>query len=125
MKEITVEYPTDWAQIDDDGTVINVISAMREQIYARAGDGYLYVESSDERPALMGGRYFADTDTFAPSAPFESWSWNETDRIWEAPTPKPSDDTWVWTNRAGDYNIERAVWEWNEDTLSWSDTRPE
>ena len=125
MREVIVEYPTDWAQIDSDGHVVNVITAMREQIYARAGDGYLYVESSDERPALMGGRYHADTDTFSPAQPFGSWSWNDTDRIWQPPTPKPSDDTWTWTNILGDYSVERAVWEWNEDTLSWSDTRPE
>jgi hypothetical protein len=123
MNEVIVEYPTDWAQIDDDGTVINVISAVREQIYARAGDGYLYVESSDDRPAIMGGRYFADTDTFAPSAPFESWSWNETDRIWEAPTPKPSEETWTQTFLDG-FETERERWVWNEITLSWVDIRP-
>lgn len=125
MKEIIVEYPSDWAQIDPAGRVINVITAMREQIYARAGDGYLYVESSVERPALMGGRYFADTDTFAPSAPFDSWTWHSASRTWRPPSPKPSDETWTWTNAAGDLSVERDVWIWNEDTLSWSDTRPE
>ena len=124
MREVVIEYATDWAQINADGVVVNVISAMREQIYARAGDGYLYVESSIERPALMGGIYHADTDTFSPAQPFNSWSWNDEDRIWEPPTPKPSDDTWTWTNKVGDYSIERAVWAWDEASLSWIDTRP-
>ena len=124
MNENIIEYPSEWAQIDQGGNVINVIVAFRQQIEDRVGDGFLYVESSPERPALMGGRYFDDTDTFAPSAPFDSWTWHEADRIWEAPTPKPSDETWTWTNLAGDYSVERSVWEWDEASLSWIDTRP-
>lgn len=124
MREVSVEYPTDWAQIDSDGNVVNVISATVEQINARVGDGFVYVESSPERPALMGGRYFDDTDTFAPSAPFDSWTWDEADRSWNPPTPKPSDDTWTWTNVAGDLSVERDVWIWDEPSLSWIDTRP-
>jgi hypothetical protein len=124
MREVGVEYPSDWAQVDSSGNVVNVISSTLEQINARVGDGFVYVQSSDERPALMGGRYFDDTDTFAPSAPFDSWTWDEAARIWNPPTPKPSDETWTWTNVAGDLSIERDVWVWDEDSLSWIDTRP-
>jgi len=125
MREITVQVPSDWAQVDSAGNVVNVISAIIEQINARVGDGFVYVESSPERPVFMGGRYFDDTDTFAPSAPFDSWTWNETDLIWEAPTPKPSNETWTWTNLAGDYSVERSAWEWDEASLSWINTQPE
>jgi hypothetical protein len=124
MNEVTVQYPSDWAQIDVDGNVVNVISATHEQINARVGDGFVYVESSPERPVLMDGRYFDDTDTFAPSAPFDSWTWHEADRIWEAPTPKPSDDTWTFVLPDSDLSVERDVWIWDESLLSWIDTRP-
>lgn len=124
MKENVVEYPSEWAQIDSDGNVVNVILGLREQILDRAGDGFLYVESVPERQALMGGRYHEDTDSFSPSAPFDSWTWNDDERSWIPPSPKPSEETWTWTNLAGDYSIERNVWEWNEESLSWIDTRP-
>jgi hypothetical protein len=124
MNEVTVQYPSDWAQVDADGNVVNVISATIEQINARVGDGFIYVESSPERPALMGGRYFDDTDTFAPSAPFDSWTWDEADRIWNPPAPKPSDNTWTYVFPDGDLSVERDVWIWDESSLSWIDTRP-
>lgn len=124
MREVIVEYPVEWGQIDDKGNVVNVIIATHEQIFARAGDGFLYVESTTDCPALMGGKYHEDTGTFSPSAPFASWTWHNASRTWKPPKAKPSNDTWTWTNIAGDYSIERSVWEWDEASLSWIDTRP-
>lgn len=124
MNEITIYDPTDWAQVDANGNVVNVISSTIEQINARVGDGFVYVQSSPERPALMGGRYFDDTDTFAPSAPFASWTWHSASRTWRPPTAKPSEETWTWTNVAGDLSVERDVWVWDEASLTWVDTRP-
>ena len=43
MREVVVEYPSDWAQVDSDGNVVNVITATIEQINARDGDGIVYV----------------------------------------------------------------------------------
>lgn len=123
MREVTVEYATDWAQIDSTGKVVNVISGMREQIASRIGDGFVYVESSDERPALMGGVYHSDTDTFSPSAPFASWTWHNATRTWRPPTAKPNNETWIQTYLDG-FEKEREIWEWNETSLSWVDTRP-
>ena len=121
MREINVEYATDWAQVDSTGKVVNVISAMREQIASRIGDGFVYVESSDERTALMGGKYFADTDTFSIATPFDSWVWDNDLRTWQPPTPKPNDDTWTQTFLDG-FETERELWVWNETDLEWQRT---
>ena len=123
MNEVIVEYPTDWAQVDDTGKVVNVISAVREQIALRVGDGFVYIESSDERPAMMNGVYHADTDTFSPATPFDSWIWHEASRTWKPPTAKPSDETWTQTFLDG-FETERERWVWNEIDLLWVDTKP-
>ena len=123
MREVTVEYATDWAQVDSTGKVVNVISAMREQIASRVGDGFVYVEGSSERPVLMGGVYFPDTDTFSPSAPFASWIWNDVLRTWKPPTAKPNNDTWTQTYLDGSMKV-REIWEWHETSLLWVDIRP-
>lgn len=123
MNENIVEYPSEWAQIDQEGNVVNVIVALREQILDRAGDGFLYIESVPERQALMHGRYHEDTDSFSPSAPFDSWSWNDDERSWIPPSPKPSKETWFHSLPNGDLSVERDVWMWDESSLSWIDAR--
>ncbi len=54
-----------------------------------AGVGYLYDESRD---------------AFIPPKPFRSWVLNEDTCLWDAPTPKPTDD---------------QLYYWDEATLSW------
>ena len=45
-----------------------------------------------------------DFETPRPAQPYDSWTWNSTDKVWEAPEPYPNDDN--------DYT-------WDEETLSW------
>lgn len=52
-----------------------------------------------------GNQYVWDEDSLSwvkPPSPFPSWTWNESEWIWEAPIPKPGDN-----------------YMWNEDTQTW------
>lgn len=57
--------------------------------YRYAGIGYVYDEIND---------------VFYTQKPYQSWSLNQTNWTWKAPTPRPNDDKF--------YN-------WNESTLNW------
>jgi hypothetical protein len=54
--------------------------------------------------AGVGYEYNEELDAFVAPSPFESWVLDEETAQWEAPTPKPEDG---------------AMYDWNEDTLSW------
>jgi len=45
-------------------------------------------------------------DEFIPPQPFDSWTWNETEWQWEAPTPRPDD-------------CDSCGYLWNEDEQTW------
>ena len=57
--------------------------------------------------AAIGYTYDEDRDAFIPIKPYASWVINETTCLWEAPTPKPNEDT------------NEIRYEWNEDNLAW------
>ena len=57
--------------------------------------------------AENGGESFETTVSFTtprPEQPYESWTWNSVDKVWEAPEPRPDDG---------------KIYEWDEETLSW------
>ena len=45
-----------------------------------------------------------DFETPRPAQPYDSWTWNSEDKVWEAPEPRPDDG---------------KIYEWDEETLSW------
>ena len=45
-----------------------------------------------------------DFETPRPAQPYNSWTWNSVDKVWEAPEPRPDDG---------------KNYEWDEETLSW------
>ena len=53
-----------------------------------------------------GQRFEKEFDFKTPrlAQPYDSWTWNSVDKVWEAPEPYPNDDN--------DYT-------WDEETLSW------
>ena len=57
--------------------------------------------------AAIGYTYDEDRDAFIPIKPYNSWVLNETTCLWEAPTPRPNEDT------------NEIRYEWNEDDLAW------
>jgi hypothetical protein len=59
--------------------------------------------------AGIGDTYREDLDMFIGPSPYPSWILNETTGQWEAPTPRPE----------GDYYV------WDEDTTSWVLSYPE
>ena len=75
--------------------------------------------------AGVGFKYDQTRDAFIPPSPYNSWVINETTCLWEAPIPKPNEDTneiryeWDEDNRAWQqknytYNAETEKWDLNE-----------
>ena len=58
--------------------------------------------------AGIGFTYDEDRDAFIPPKPFNSWILNETSCLWEAPIPKPNNET------------ESLRYSWNEETQQWN-----
>lgn len=54
--------------------------------------------------ASIGFTYDETRDAFIPPKPFESWILNEETCLWQAPTPRPTDD---------------KLYSWDEETTSW------
>jgi hypothetical protein len=112
-----------FAQIDDDGTVLQVISvsnadapdpapsnseALGQAFIASLGlDGdwrqTSFHGSFRKMYAPVGGRYLADADVFIGPQPFPSWSL-DANHDWQPPTPYPTDG---------------GMYVWDEDTLTW------
>lgn len=114
-----------FAKLDENNIVIFVTAGRQEDdgqelaLTARTGDVYKQTsyntiggvhydsetgEPSDDQSksfrknfAGLGFTYDADRDAFIPPKPFESWTLNENQCLWEAPVAYPSDDnTYVW-----------------------------
>ena len=71
--------------------------------------------------AGIGYTYDEDRDAFIPIKPYASWVINETTCLWEAPTPKPNEDT---NEIRYEWNEDNLAWEqknytWNEETTTW------
>lgn len=111
-----------FAQIDENGVVLQVIVVNNEDVLDENGQesetigvnfchnllGGDWVQTSyndnfRKQYAAIGGRYLADADVFISEQPFPSWVLDE-NYDWQAPVPYP--DT------GGHYY-------WDEDTLSW------
>jgi hypothetical protein len=56
--------------------------------------------------AGMGYTYDESRNAFIPVKPYPSWILNEETCIWEAPTPRPSDD---------------KFYDWDEENLTWKE----
>ena len=72
------------------------------------GGEWMLVENDDL--VSMGDLYNPETNLFAPQKPFSSWIYDETNRVWNPPVPKPDDSN----ERNG-----RKIYNWNEETQSW------
>ena len=113
-----------FAQIDQDGTVLQVISVsnadapdpapsnsepLGQAFIASLGlDGEWrqtsYNGTFRKAYAGPGFRYDSEADVFIAPQPFPSWTLNPDTALWDAPVPMPS---------------EGGPWRWDEDTLSW------
>jgi hypothetical protein len=118
-----------FAHIDDDGTVLQVISVSNADAPDPApehseplGQAFIaslrlagewrqtsYHGSFRKMYAPIGGRYLADADVFVYPQPYPSWTL-DADHDWQPPTPYPTDG---------------KEYRWDEDTLSWIEVTPE
>ena len=105
-----------FAQIADDGTVLQVISvsnndapdpapahseplgqAFISDILGLAGEWRQtsYNGTFRKQFAGIGWRYDTDADVFIAPQPFPSWTL-DTNHDWQAPIPRPSEGAWYW-----------------------------
>jgi len=113
-----------FAQLDDDGTVVQVISVSNNyapdpaphnsepagQLFiASLGLPGRWVQTSYNgriRKNYAGIGYLYDElrDAFIPPQPYPSWTLDETTCLWQPPVPYPTGD---------------GMWTWNETTQQW------
>ena len=113
-----------FAQIDNDGTVLQVISVSNDDAPDPApehseplGQAFIsnvlglpgtWVQTSwsgsiRKQFAGIGWRYDAEAEVFVAPQPFASWRL-DANHDWQPPTPMPD---------------EGGSWRWDEDTLAW------
>jgi hypothetical protein len=118
-----------FAQIDEAGTVLQVISVSNADAPDPAtanseplGQDFIaavlglpgewrqtsYNHSFRKQYCGPGFRYDADADVFVAPQPYPSWTL-DANYDWQPPTPMPS---------------EGGPWVWDEDTLSWVEVQP-
>lgn len=102
-----------FAQVDNN-IVVNVIVADKEFVeQLMKNDNSMWVDTVYEEPtdgtlvptgkyAGIGYTYNPDKQIFIPPKPYDSWSLNEEQNIWVAPTPAPTPEH-----------------RWNESILEW------
>jgi hypothetical protein len=90
----------------DNQTVINTIVADSLEV-AQETTGQTCIEYTDEAP--LGVNWYWDTvaNAYIIPSPHASWIYNYESKVWEAPTPMP-------TEEGKGYN-------WNEETQSWDE----
>jgi hypothetical protein len=109
-----------FAEIDDDGIVLQVIVAEQDFIDSGlVGDSSNWIQTSYNTRGgvhILGGTplrknfagsgytYDGERDAFISPKPFASWSLDEDTCMWESPVPPPDDG---------------KIYKWNEDALSW------
>lgn len=104
-----------FAEIDVDGTVIQVLVVPDEQEHRGQdfladdlGLGGTWIQTSynnniRKQYAGIGYKYDSVNDVFITPQPFSSWTLDE-NHDWQAPVPKPEDG---------------IVYSWNEEKLDW------
>lgn len=117
-----------FAQIDTDGTVLQVIKVSNEDAPDPATEhseplGQAFIASLGlvgewrqtsyngnfrKQYAGPGFRYDAGADVFIAPQPFPSWSL-DANHDWQAPTPRPETP---------------GMWVWDEDAQEWIDATP-
>jgi hypothetical protein len=109
-----------FAQIDENNTVTQVIVIEQDVVDSGLfGDPASWIQTSyntyggvhtqggtplRKNYAGIGYTYDSARDAFIPPQPFNSWVLNEDTCLYEAPTPRPTDD---------------KIYSWDEDTLAW------
>lgn len=90
--------------------------------YVQTDQPYLAVERLKLKPetdyvldlwAENAGEQFEKQFEFStprPSQPFDSWTWNSEDKVWQAPTPRPNDG---------------KSYTWDENSRSWIEVTEE
>lgn len=114
-----------FAKLDSSGTVIFVTVGRQEddgkedELSARTNDVYKQTSYNTRGGVhILGGIpfrknfagigyiYDENRDAFIPPKPFNSWVLNENTCLWEAPVPKPNNET---------------LYAWNEEKQNWQE----
>lgn len=82
------------------GIVENIIIADYDFIQ---NDGDLWIECTENNYPSINDTY-TETEGFRPPKPFDSWIWDDNNKLWDAPIPLPDEEN---------------IYEWDEETQSW------
>ena len=88
----------------------------RDGNYHTQDENGFFVLSDDQtkakrfRYAIQSGTYDSAEDIFIDPKPFPSWTFNNTTKAWDPPTPMP--------NEVDDNGL-IIVYDWNEETQTW------
>lgn len=80
-------------------TILNIVVA---EAQPNSTDMGTFVEYTDLNPAVIGGKYDSENNSFIAPKPYESWVLDE-NYNWSAPVAKP----------------EEGFYRWDENSLSW------
>ena len=82
-----------YAEIKE-GLVENVILCNDSTISELNGDYVKILESHGS--VAYGWFYDKDNNRFKPTQPYPSWTFDEVEYIWKAPSEKPDTGNWLW-----------------------------
>ena len=88
----------------------------RDGNYHTQDENGFFVLSDDQtkakrfRYAIQSGTYDSAEDIFIDPKPFPSWTFNNTTKAWDPPTPMP--------NQVDDNGL-IILYDWNEETQTW------
>ena len=88
----------------------------RDGNYHTQDENGFFVLSDDQtkakrfRYAIQSGTYDSAEDIFIDPKPFPSWTFNNTTKAWDPPTPMP--------NEVDDNGL-IIIYDWNEETQTW------
>lgn len=85
-----------FAKIENNIVVNTVLSESEEFLPEGTWIEYSTTGEFRANPAGVGCSYDADNDVFINIKPFPSWTLNQTNWQWEAPSEKPTDAYYGW-----------------------------
>lgn len=97
VEQVIVADNAAWCETNLGGTWVQTSYNTRGNVNSREGGVALHKN-------YAGIDYTWDGTGFAAPQPYPSWTKNTESYLWEAPTPKPTED---------------KVYTWDEPTLSW------
>lgn len=100
-KKFTVQFPPEGVQYVSTEEGIVEVFEIEDVVNNESYSAVFWCENGGKRSEHS----FDFTVRRLPTKPYNSWTWNDTEKMWEPPTEHPQDDG--------------NIYYWDEDSLSW------